>query len=188
MRTYILVLLTLIFCSLGYSQIRIGKAIFPYEVQYQDSTELKLNGGGIREMLWIDLYSGGLYLPKPMKDPRKILDLDETMAIRLDIVSKFVTQEKMIKAVRDGFQKATFGNTKALDERITKFIKFFSEPIVKKDVFELIYLQGKGVKAIKNGKELGLIEGRDFKYALFKIWLGDEPASEAVKLGMLGLE
>ena len=188
MKTYFLVLFTVIFCTVGYSQIRIGKAIFPYEIQYKDSTELKLNGGGIREMLWIDLYSGGLYLPRPMKDPRKVLDLDETMAIRLDIVSKFVTQEKMIKAVQDGFQKATFGNTKALNDRINKFIKFFSEPIVKKDIFELVYFKNKGVQAIKNGKELGWIEGRDFKYALFKIWLGDEPASEAVKLGMLGLE
>ena len=184
----ILVFLALAFCftSSVNSQIRIGKAIFPYEIIVQDSTELKLNGGGIREMLWIDLYSGGLYLSKKMKDAGDILEADESMSIRLDIVSKLVTQEKMIKGVLDGFQKATFGNTKALDDRIAKFIKFFSEPIVKKDVFELVYIKGIGVKAFKNEKFLGLIEGRDFKYALFKIWLGKEPASMSVKEGMLG--
>ena len=63
---------------------------------------------------------------------------------RLDSV--FVTQKKMIKAVKDGFDRATFGNTKALDERINKFIKFFSEPIVKNDIFDIVY--------IKNGAAL----------------------------------
>lgn len=186
MKKIILLVVAIVSFSSAAAQIKIGKAIFPYEIMYQDSTELKLNGGGIREMLWIDLYSGGLYLPRKMKTASEILEADETMAIRLDIVSKFVTQEKMIKAVKDGFKKATFGNTTALDERINQFIKFFSEPIVKKDVFELVYIKDVGVKAFKNDDELGLIEGRDFKYALFKIWLGDKPASEAVKEGMLG--
>ncbi|GAA4279031.1 chalcone isomerase family protein [Aquimarina mytili] len=182
-----LVLVALISISAATAQIRVGKAILPYEENFAD-TDLKLNGAGMREMLWIDLYAGGLYLQNKSKDPKAILDADETMAIKLNIVSGFVTQKKMIKAVRDGFNKATFGNTKALDERINKFIRFFSEPIVKNDIFDIVYVKDKGVKAFKNGKELGVIEGRDFKYALFKIWLGDEPASEGIKKGMLGLQ
>ncbi len=183
----ILVLVALLSISAATAQIRVGKAILPYEENFAD-TDLKLNGAGMREMLWIDLYAGGLYLQNKSQDPKTILDADETMAIKLNIVSGFVTQKKMIKAVRDGFSKATFGNTKALDERINKFIKFFSEPIVKNDIFDIVYIKDKGVKAFKNGKELGVIEGRDFKYALFKIWLGDEPASEGIKKGMLGLQ
>jgi len=182
-----LVLVALISLSTATAQIRVGKAILPYEVNFAD-TELKLNGAGMREMLWIDLYAGGLYLQKKSKDPKVILDANETMAIKLNIVSGFVTQKKMIKAVKDGFTKATFGNTEALDERITKFIKFFSEPIVKNDVFDIVYVKDEGVKAYKNDKELGIIKGRDFKYALFKIWLGEEPASEGIKNGMLGLQ
>jgi hypothetical protein len=182
-------LLVVAFVSLttATAQIRIGKAVLPYEESFGDA-DLKLNGAGMREMLWIDLYAGGLYLQKKSKDPRAILDANETMSIKLNIVSGFVTQKKMIKAVQDGFKKATFGNTTALDERINMFIKFFNEPIVKNDIFDIVYLKDKGVKAFKNGKELGLIEGRDFKYALFKIWLGDEPASEGIKNGMLGLQ
>ncbi|GAA3508168.1 hypothetical protein GCM10022393_18460 [Aquimarina addita] len=187
MKKIILVIVALISLSSAIGQIRVGKAILPYEETFE-GTELKLNGAGLREMLWIDLYAGGLYLQSKTKDPLAILDADETMAIKLNIVSGFVTQKKMIQAVNDGFQKATFGNTKSLDERINKFIGFFSEPIVKRDVFDLVYIKEKGVKAFKNGKELGLIEGRDFKYALFKIWLGDEPASEGIKNGMLGLQ
>ncbi|MDH7446668.1 chalcone isomerase family protein [Aquimarina sp. 2201CG14-23] len=187
MRKIILLFIALISLSNATAQIRVGKAVLPYEENF-GGTDLKLNGAGMREMLWIDLYAGGLYLQNKSKDPRVILDADETMAIKLNIVSGFVTQKKMIKAVRDGFNKATFGNTKALDERINKFIKFFNEPIVKNDVFDIVYIKDTGIKAFKNGKELGVVEGRDFKYALFKIWLGDEPASEGIKNGMLGLQ
>ncbi len=187
MKKITLVLVTLISLSTVTAQIRVGKAVLPYEENFGD-TDLKLNGAGMREMLWIDLYAGGLYLQNNSSDPKAILDADETMAIKLNIVSGFVTQKKMIKAVRDGFQKATFGNTKPLDKRINEFIKFFSEPIVKKDVFDIVYIKDKGVVAYKNKKELGTIKGRDFKYALFKIWLGDQPASEGIKLGMLGIQ
>jgi len=187
MKKITLLIITLISLNTATSQIRVGKAILPYEENFGD-TDLKLNGAGLREMLWIDLYAGGLYLQEKNKDPKAILDADETMAIKLNIVSGFVTQKKMIKAVRDGFGKATFSNTKSLDERINTFIKFFNEPIVKNDIFDIVYIKGAGVKAFKNGNELGLIEGRDFKYALFKIWLGDEPASEGIKKGMLGIQ
>ncbi len=188
MKNITLVVVALISLTSATAQIRVGsKAVLPYEQTFAD-TDLKLNGAGLREMLWIDLYAGGLYLQGKSKDPNTILDADETMAIKLNIVSGFVTQKKMIKAVQDGFTKATYGNTKALDERIKKFTKFFSEPIIKNDIFDLVYVKGIGVKAYKNDKELGVIEGRDFKYALFKIWLGDEPASESLKKGMLGLQ
>nr|WP_130287807.1 chalcone isomerase family protein [Aquimarina brevivitae] len=170
------------------AQIRVGsKAILPYEQSYGEA-ELKLNGAGLREMLWIDLYAGGLYLQNQTKDPKEVLEADETMSIKLNIVSGFVTQSKMIKAVKDGFEKATFGNTAPLQDRINKFISFFSEPIVRNDIFDLVYIKDKGVVAYKNEKELGVIEGLDFKYALFKIWLGDEPASESLKEGMLGIQ
>lgn len=187
MKNITLLIVALISLNTATAQIRVGKAVLPYEENFGD-TDLKLNGAGMREMLWIDLYAGGLYLQKKSKDPRAILDADETMSIKLNIVSGFVTQKKMIKAVRDGFNKATFGNTKTLDERINKFIKFFNEPIVKNDIFDIVYIKDKGVHCFKNGKKLGEIEGRDFKYALFKIWLGDEPASEGIKNGMLGLQ
>ncbi|WP_103068668.1 chalcone isomerase family protein [Aquimarina sediminis] len=187
MKKTVLILIALISLSSATAQIRVGKAILPYEENF-GGVELKLNGAGMRQVLWIDMYAGGLYLAKKSKNPKEILDANETMAIKLNIVSGFVTQKKMIKAVQDGFIKATFGNTKTLDERINKFINFFSEPIVKNDIFDLVYVKDKGVVSYKNGKELGVIEGRDFKYALFKIWLGEQPASEDVKNGMLGIQ
>ena len=78
------------------------------------------------------------------------------------------------------------GNTSSLDTEIKKFISFFSEEIVEDNIFDITYQKGKGVVAYKNGKELGVIEGMDFKKALFGIWLGDDPADNKLKKGMLG--
>ena len=37
----------------------------------------------------------------------------------------------------------------------------------------------------KNGKEVGVVEGLDFKKALFAIWLGEDPADDDLKEAML---
>ena len=188
MKHSILFIITLLTFNLSSAQIKVGnKAIMPYEQKF-DEVNLKLNGAGLREVLWIDLYAGGLYLKEKEKNPLAILEADEQMAIKINVVSGFVTQKKMIKGVKAGFKKATFGNIKPLKKRIARFIKFFNEPIVRNDIFDLVYVKDVGIKAFKNDKELGVIEGRDFKYALFKIWLGEDPVSEDLKNGMLGVQ
>ena len=50
----------------------------------------------------------------------------------------------------------------------------------------MIYVPEKGLAVTINGKFKGLIEGIEFKKALYAIWLGDKPASSKLKKGMLG--
>jgi hypothetical protein len=150
------------------------------------NTELVLNGAGIRKKAMVlSLYSGGLYLTKKSKDAASIINADETMAIRLVITSSFVSSEAMQGAVNEGFEASTGENTAPIASEIKKFISFFNEEIVEKDMFDITY-QGTGVVVYKNKKELGTIEGMDFKKALFGIWLGDDPADSKLKKGMLG--
>ena len=150
-------------------------------------SSLMLNGAGLREKFWIDLYVGGLYLPKKSSNASSIIAADEDQAIILHIVSKRVTSEKMIDAVNDGFDAATGGNTKSLDARIKKFTNFFLQDEIKEgDVIVIANVAGQGIMVMKNGKNLGTIDGLDFKKALFAIWLGNDPADGDVKDGMLG--
>lgn len=187
MKKIILLLIALVSMTSAIAQIRIGKAILPYEQTFREET-LKLNGAGLRQVLWMDMYAGGLYLKTRSKDPLEILDRDESMGIRLNIVSRLITKDRLVKSMREGFEKATFGNTKSLDGRINKMLKILSDPIVKNDVYDVVYIKGKGIVIFKNDKEIGMIEGRDFKYAFFKIYLGENPASEKLKNGMLGIQ
>ncbi len=148
--------------------------------------KLILNGGGIREKYFMDMYVGGLYLQKKNTDAQKIIDANESMLIRLHIVSSLITSEKMRTAITEGFDKSTKGNTKPLKNQIDLFIASFKEEIVKGDVFELQYTVESGVSVYKNGKLKTSIAGLDFKKALFGIWLCNNPADEDLKEGLLG--
>ncbi len=109
------------------------------------------------------------------------------VGIRLEIISRLISSSNMEKATREGFEKSTGGNLSGLEHRIDEFISLFkSEPIKKHDVFEFIYVPGEGVHSIKNGKELKLIKGQDFKKALFGIWISDNCVQKDLRDALLG--
>jgi len=151
-----------------------------------DGQDLVLNGAGLREKLWIDLYVGALYLPKKSSSANDIMASSDGAAIKLTIVSGMITSKKMIDAVNEGFENATGGKTEPLKAKIDKFKSFFKDEIVKGDQFLIVNVPGTGVVVYKNGVKKGSIEGHDFKKALFGIWLCDKPADKNLKAGMLG--
>ncbi len=187
MKKTILLCMLLIISATSFSQIRIGSVVLPYKLTFGEE-ELTLNGAGMRSVLSMNTYSGGLYTKQKYNDPKEILDSDESMVIRLNIVSKRVTNNRMVKVFKKGFKDAMYGNTETLQERMDEFLKIFGPSINVNDFFDFVYLKGGDVMTYKNGEKVGEIKGRDFKYALFKIWLGDEPACALIKNGMLGVQ
>ena len=148
---------------------------------------LTLNGAGVRDKWFMDIYVGGLYLPEPMSDPQAIITADQPMAIKLHMVSGMITSDKMKDATMDGFESATGGNMTPIQDEIDKFIAVFDEEIEEGDVFDIIYEPGSGVVVNKNGKEQGVIGGGlPFKQAVFGIWLSEDPAHSGLKSQMLG--
>jgi len=49
-------------------------------------TQLTLNGAGVREKFWMDMYAGGLYTNVKMTEASKVMNEDVPMAIELHIV------------------------------------------------------------------------------------------------------
>jgi hypothetical protein len=160
-------------------------AAFPSKVKAGD-VELVLNGSGARTKYLMQLYEAGLYVAQPTSDGAAIIAADAPMAFRIEITSGLVSQEKLVESLNEGFTAATSGNIEPIRTEIEQFRKCFAAPIAKGDVFNLIYLPPHGVIVLKNGKRQGAIAGLAFKQALFAIWLGDEPADEALRLAMLG--
>ena len=157
-----------------YSEIKLG------------ANNLVLNGGGLREKYFFDLYVGALFLQQKSKDASKILNADVPMVIQLKLVSNSVTREKFVESVREGFKNASHG--KATKDQISKFINSFTSAFKKGDKINFEYQPNKGVAVEKNGTQLCVIEGLEFKKALFSIWLGNVPADANLKEGMLGKE
>lgn len=187
MKKIFLFLTVLSVFQFGFAQEEISGVTPAKTIQIGDET-LNFNGAGIREKFFMDMYVGSLYLKTPTKDPKKVMNADETMVITLDIVSSLITSQKMIDAVNEGFENSTKGNTAPLKDKIETFKSFFKEEINKGDHYVIAYQKGLGVVVSKNGKKMPAIKGYEFKKALFGIWFCDEPADEDLMEGMLGLE
>lgn len=149
---------------------------------------LVLNGIGLREKFWVDVYVGALYLPSKSADVAEILSRPGPWRIQLDFVFKEVDQEKLIKAWREGFEKNQSAESlQQLQARIDQFYQYFDSSVVAKEQYAFDYMPQQGVRVSRNNKELGVIPGDDFKNALLEIWLGNHPANKKLKKGMLGL-
>ncbi|MEY4973910.1 MAG: hypothetical protein RLZZ55_698, partial [Bacteroidota bacterium] len=64
---------------------------------------LVLNGAGLREKYWMDLYVAALYVPKKTNEAGKVIYNDTEMAIHIKIISSSVTRERFIESVNEGF-------------------------------------------------------------------------------------
>ena len=174
----------LMMTTLGYSK-EIGGINMPESLGV-GQTKLMLNGAGVREKFFIDLYVAGLYLKEKSGDPKVITEANEPMAIRLHIISSMITSKKMEKATREGFENATGGNIEPIKVQIEEFRSVFKDKIEEGDIFDFIYVPGKGVTVYKNSESKSVLEGIAFKNALFGIWLSAKPAQKSLKKAMLG--
>ena len=149
-------------------------------------TEVVRNGFGDRNKMMLSLYECGLYLPQESKDAATIIAAEQPMAVRLKITSRFVSQEKMLAALKEGFQSSTGGNTASIASDIVAFTNCFSDPIQMGDVFVMTYVPDTGVVVYKNNQQKGIAGGLEFKKALLGIWLGEKPADSNLKNALLG--
>lgn len=177
-----------LFLALGTAQIQ---AQYTYEgttlpatLSFESKT-LNLNGGGLREKYFLDLYVGGLYLEAKSKNADEIIKADKPMAIRLHIISGLIDSEKMIDAIDEGMENSTKGKQAQFSAEIAEMKKTFAEQIKVGDIYDFVYLPGIGVQIYKNEKKATTIKGLAFKQALFGIWLCDDPADDDLKEGML---
>lgn len=183
-RRFVLIFLTAAYSVLQ-AQTKINGITFP-DTYTAGSDKVVLNGGGTREKYWMDMYVGALYLPEKNRDASAIVAANKSMAIRVCIVSSLITSDKMMTAVKEGFEKSTGGKQDAFKDKITQFQKAFSEEIKKGDVFDIVYA-AETISIYKNSIVRAEIPGLDFKRAVFGIWLGIDPADEGLKEGMLGI-
>ncbi len=184
-RKSIIVFCLLLMMTAPVQALEIGGVNLP-DVLHTGNEQLILNGAGLRTKFFIKVYAGGLYLKKKEMDSRKTIDADEPMAIRMQFIRDGVSPEKLIDAWNKGFASATGGNLAPVKSRVDTFDSFFTEEARTGDIYDIVYTPGDGVSVTIKGKLKGTIKGLDFKKALFAIWLGEKPADNSLKQGMLG--
>lgn len=182
-KLFIGVLAVLLMASMAEAMEVSGKNI-PESMTAGDNS-LILNGAGTRTKMWMSIYAAGLYLPEKMNNSQEIINADIPMAIKLHVISGFMSAEKMENALLEGFEHSTNGNVAPLKDRIDKFVNAQKAELNKDDILEYVYVPGQGVSVFSKGKLATTVEGLDFKKAVFGIWLCDEPCDENLKEELL---
>ena len=187
MRTLILAIL-LFFGSTAAMAPEVSGVFIDNQIKTSSGQTLMLNGAGLREKFWVDVYVGSLYLAQTSDDITRILSTPGPWRIQLDFVYKEVAQDKLLESWREGFEKNQSAEAlQELQSRIEAFYAFFDSSAVAKDQFRFDYLPGSGTAVSKNQQLLGVVPGKDFSNALLEIWLGNHPADKGLKKAMLGL-
>jgi hypothetical protein len=157
------------------------------EIETASGRQLLLNGAGLREKFWVDVYVGSLYLPQKSADAAEILSRSWPWRMQLDFVYKEVSRDKLLDSWREGFEKNQSDETlQRLQARIDRFYGYFADSAVAKDRYRFDYDPAGGTRVSKNGQTLGTIPGDDFAAALLEIWLGNSPADKSLKKDLLG--
>jgi hypothetical protein len=181
----VFVVIFLLCLAVPASALEIGGVQLPDHVSVQ-GRQLQLNGAGLRTKLFFKIYAGGLYLTAPDHDAAAIIAADELMQVRMHFIYDGVSVKKMQNGWREGFAITAPGASEDLQAAMEAFIDFFNEEVEKNDIYDIVWLPGKGTEVMLNGNSLGLITGLDLKKALFAIWLGSDPVDDDLKEGMLG--
>lgn len=155
-------------------------------------TDLVLNGSGMRTlklpMVTLNMYEAGLYVTTKTHDMMNLLDSDKMMGLKIRIISRFINSERMTIAAVDGFEKSTHGHMEHIRKDLDRMLKVFSSDIEQGDVYDLIYDPESGTHMYKNGQFSDSVEGKEFKKALFGIWIGDQPIQEKLRNNLAGLK
>ena len=148
--------------------------------------ELVLNGQGVlRYKRIIPVYDAALYLPADTA-PDEVL---ARITRRLVVVYRTGAKAKRFADAGDtvlarNVSPAAIG---AIQERLDRINALYPDP-EKGDRCAITFVPGKGTELSFNGKSLGWIEGDDFAEAYFSIWLGEQPASTALRDDLLNPE
>lgn len=185
----VVVLLSLLFISLPVSAQEIQGIAIPDSLPVASSdTTLLLNGAGIREKFFIDVYIGALYLPSVTTDASAILNADEAAGVLMHFLHSEVSRKKITAGWEDGLKaNLTPAELEAIRPRLDKFNNLFLT-VRTGDVIRIDYIPTSGTAVRINDEWRGSIEGNDFFRALLRVWLGDRPVSKALKQDMLGLD
>ena len=151
-------------------------------------TKLVLNGAGIRDKMWVNLYVQALYVTNLSNDPEEILNSDETIATRLHVTSSLVTKKKLVEALEEGLVKSYKGDINSIRDRLNTFLTFFETQVYKDGYVDMVYSSNTQKTAVYiNKKFIGDIPGKDFRKALFGIWLSENCVDKILKKRLLGL-
>ena len=154
------------------------------DTQQVGSTNLVLNGLGLRTKMMVKVYVAGLYLEQKSSDANAIIKADAPKRIVMQFVHG-ASQSQMSDAFNDSFNDNSPDAVKTMKADIDRLLGAL-EPVKVGDQMVFTYVPGTGTTFAINGKDKLTIAGPAFGPVLFSVWLGPKPPNADLKKGMLG--
>ncbi len=152
------------------------------------SQSLKLNGAGVRYKVFFKVYVAALYLPEEKNTTADILAMPGAKRVTL-VMMRELSNDDLGQRFMDGLRaNLDIDERSKLIKPMISFGKMFSlVPVLKKgDILTFDWVPGTGVVCQFNGQKIGeTINDLSFYNAVLRIWIGKEPADEALKQKML---
>lgn len=154
----------------------------------QNGDALVLNGAGVRNFLFMDIYQAALYLPYRLNDPRRVLNEDIPLRLRITLLRDVSTRHDL-DALLDGLEDNNSAlEMAAIQSQLEHFLALLRKlgTVSKGSVVELDYQPDGGTRVWLNRRLLGAVPGMPFNRSLLRIWLGEQPIQSSLKRALLG--
>lgn len=153
------------------------------------TSELVLNGAGLRKMAFFKVYVGALYLTEKRKSPADVYALAGATRISITLLRKLPAR-KFVVALKAGIREnSSAGEQQARKGRIDELAAnlLVLRQRKKGDTITLDWLPDAGTLVTLNGEVKGkAIPGDDLYRALLKVFLGDHATNAGLKRALLG--
>lgn len=154
-----------------------------------ESSELVLNGAGLRTKFFVNVYVAGLYLAEKKTTAAEVLALSGPKRVSMRLLRN-LSAKQLVDALDEGIRDNTSAaERESLKGQVTELtaIMYTLHSAKEGDVIALDWVPGTGTRILLNGEPRGkAITGEDFYRALLRIWLGDDPVSKDLKKALLG--
>jgi long-chain acyl-CoA synthetase len=157
-------------------------------VVHLGNSNLILNGAGVRTKWIFDLYVAALYTAGKKSSAEAVLADAAEKRIALHILSNIGAENLLYvfnKAIENNQSEVEL---QAMEKTLHEFGNILRKMnrVSKGDVILFDYQPGIGTQISVNGSLRGTIPGPVFAQAWLKIWLGEYPVQQDVKLKLLG--
>lgn len=145
---------------------------------------LVLNGLGLREFLWVDVYVGGLYLETKATTPDAVMAEQGPFRVAMHLLHD-ISHKQFADNWMDDLKHNNPGIMDKLGAQAKQFVGLFDDA-KKGDEIIMDFVPGTGLSVTHNGKLMGTVAGDEFARDVLHCYVGPNPPTEKLKKGMLG--
>ena len=128
--------------------------------------------------------AAALYLPQKSSDADAIVKADAPKRLVMQFV-RGVSKSQIQDAFTESFNDNAPAAKRTIGVDLERFLAAL-EPVKEGDQMIFTYIPDAGTTFAINAQQKLTIAGLDFSQALFSVWLGPKPPTNALKKGLLG--